>query len=176
MSRISLTSQASTDLERGVIKLATPLVTSPTVPERRRHARRFSESAFSTSSTHEHIVLARSRSLPSIDAAFSPARTLTRDGVVSAPGRGEGGRCCAAEQGVGETAANLMTVPCEQQSGRVGAEKEPARTVPGDKGLVPAATEDRSPMVSISLTIWSGRLDAVVTGAEDRATLRYVAG
>lgn len=159
ISGMCLTSPPSTALEGGLKSLATPLVSSPAVPEPRRNARRFSESAFSTSSTHEHIVPARSRSLASIDApsssCSSPARALAREGVASAPGRGEGGRCCATEQGTGETSPRLTTVACEQRGGRVcGAAKDPARSVSGGKGLIPAveAADDRPPKVTISST------------------------
>lgn len=160
MSGISLTSPPSTALEGrgGLIKLAIPFASSPAVPEPRRNARRFSESAFSTSSTREHAFLARSHSLPSIDAAVSSssARTLGREGVVSAPDRGEGRRCCATEQGFDETAdnASLGTAPCEQRGGRRvgGAVKgPPGRSVSGDRGSVAAAAaaaaEDRPPKV-----------------------------
>lgn len=99
-------------------------------------------------------VIARTRSLPSIDAA-SAVTPMTRDGVVSAPGRGER-RCFATEHGGGvdETASNLtvpcgLTVPYERRRGgrgRGAAVKELERSVPGEDGLVPA--DDRAPKVS----------------------------
>ena len=152
MSGISLTSPPSTALEGGLISLASSLVSPSAVPDPRRNARRCSESVLSTSPTHEHVVLARSRSLASIDiASSSSARTLAREWVASAPGRGEGGYCCATEQGVDETSARLTTVACEERGGRVyGGVKDQARSISGDKGLAPAAeaaADDRPPKV-----------------------------